>query len=102
MKSNRLFIVDDEPGICRVLSTLFIRAGWEVVTFNNPSEALKAVPGSDVPGRPRMWTTKWFSRSSGRNAPPKPHSAQPPAARSSSVAAVRSRHSRSSRSSSQS
>jgi len=48
MKSNRLFIVDDEPGICRVLSTLFTRAGWEVVTFNNPSEALKAVPGSDV------------------------------------------------------
>src|SRR5436305_10471476 len=48
MKSNRLFIVDDEPGICRVLSALFTRAGWDVVTFNNPSEALKAVPGSDV------------------------------------------------------
>jgi two-component system NtrC family response regulator len=31
-----------------VLSTLFTRAGWEVVTFNNPAEALKAVPGSDV------------------------------------------------------
>ena len=42
MKSNRLFIVDDEPGICRVLSTLFTRAGWEVMTFNNPAEALKA------------------------------------------------------------
>ena len=48
MKSNRLFIVDDEPGICRVLSTLFTRAGWEVMTFNNPAEALKAIPGSDV------------------------------------------------------
>src|ERR687886_1862822 len=46
--SNRLFIVDDEPGICRVLSTLFTRDGWEVVTFNNPTEALKAAPGSDV------------------------------------------------------
>jgi two-component system NtrC family response regulator len=48
MKSNRLFIVDDEPGICRVLSTLFTRAGWEVMTFNSPTEALKAVPGSEV------------------------------------------------------
>src|SRR2546425_1042409 len=48
MKSNRLFIVDDEPGICRVLSTLFTREGWDVVTFHNPTEALKAVPGSDV------------------------------------------------------
>jgi two-component system, NtrC family, response regulator len=48
MKCNRLFIVDDEPGICRVLSTLFTRAGWDVVAFNNPAEALKAVPGSDV------------------------------------------------------
>jgi two-component system NtrC family response regulator len=48
MKSNRLFIVDDEPGICRVLSTLFTKAGWEVMTFNNPAEALNAVPGSDV------------------------------------------------------
>jgi two-component system NtrC family response regulator len=45
---NRLFIVDDEPGICRVLSTLFTREGWDVVAFNNPAEALKAVPGSDV------------------------------------------------------
>src|SRR5437660_527979 len=36
MKSNRLFIVDDEPGICRVLSTLFTREGWDVVTFHNP------------------------------------------------------------------
>src|SRR5438876_2319318 len=48
MKSNRLFIVDDEPGICRVLSTFFTKVGWEVVTFNSPTEALKAVPGSDL------------------------------------------------------
>src|SRR5688500_5720057 len=48
MKSNRLFIVDDEPGITRVLSTLFERAGWEVMAFNSPTEALKAVPGSEV------------------------------------------------------
>jgi DNA-binding NtrC family response regulator len=48
MKSNRLFIVDDEPGICRVLSTLFSREGWEVMTFNSPTEALKALPGSEV------------------------------------------------------
>jgi Nif-specific regulatory protein len=48
MKCNRLFIVDDEPGITRVLSTLFERAGWEVMAFNSPTEALKAVPGSEV------------------------------------------------------
>src|ERR1051326_3914224 len=48
MKSNRLFIVDDEPGICRVLSTFFTREGWEVMTFHSPAEALKALPGSDV------------------------------------------------------
>jgi hypothetical protein len=38
-----MFVVDDEPGICRVLSQLFSREGWNVLTFSNPIEALNAL-----------------------------------------------------------
>jgi DNA-binding NtrC family response regulator len=46
--AKRLFIVDDEPSICRVLSTLFQREGWDVAVFNRPDEALVALGESDV------------------------------------------------------
>jgi DNA-binding NtrC family response regulator len=46
--SSRLFIVDDEPNVCRVLATLFQREGWDVLTFNRPEEALNAQAENDV------------------------------------------------------
>jgi len=47
-RTGRLLIVDDEPGVARVLSTYFTRAGWHVQTFHNPTEALAALPEGDV------------------------------------------------------
>src|ERR1051326_8156016 len=46
--NHRMFVVDDEPGICRVLSQLFTREGWDVLTFSNPVEALSALAETDV------------------------------------------------------
>jgi DNA-binding NtrC family response regulator len=46
--SSRLFIVDDEPNVCRVLATLFQREGWNVLTFHRPDEALNALAENDV------------------------------------------------------
>ena len=46
--NHRMFVVDDEPGICRVLSQLFTREGWNVLTFSNPAEALKRVQPSMI------------------------------------------------------
>jgi DNA-binding NtrC family response regulator len=43
----RLFIVDDEPNICRVLATLFRGEGYDVHTFHQPQEALNALAESD-------------------------------------------------------
>jgi DNA-binding NtrC family response regulator len=43
-----MFVVDDEPSICRVLSQLFTRDGWNVLTFNNPADALNALAETDV------------------------------------------------------
>jgi DNA-binding NtrC family response regulator len=43
-----MFVVDDEPNICRVLSQLFTREGWNVLTFGNPVEALNALAEADV------------------------------------------------------
>jgi Nif-specific regulatory protein len=42
---GRLFVVDDEPNICRVLSSLFERAGYVVTTFSHPGQALDALSG---------------------------------------------------------
>jgi DNA-binding NtrC family response regulator len=47
-QQHRMFVVDDEPGICRVLSQLFSREGWNVLTFSNPVEALNALAETDV------------------------------------------------------
>jgi DNA-binding NtrC family response regulator len=43
----RLFIVDDEPNICRVLATLFKGEGYDVHTFHQPQEALNALAETD-------------------------------------------------------
>ena len=45
--AGSLFVVDDEPNIRRVLSTLFSREGWNVLDFENPVEALNALPDYD-------------------------------------------------------
>jgi DNA-binding NtrC family response regulator len=47
-QQHRMFVVDDEPSICRVLSQLFTREGWNVLTFSNPVEALNALAETDV------------------------------------------------------
>jgi two-component system, NtrC family, response regulator len=46
--SSRIFIVDDEPNVCRVLAALFQREGWDVLAFNRPDEALNALAENDV------------------------------------------------------
>jgi hypothetical protein len=43
-QQHRMFVVDDEPSICRVLSQLFTREGWNVLTFGNPVEAQASDP----------------------------------------------------------
>ncbi|HEY3414773.1 MAG TPA: sigma-54 dependent transcriptional regulator [Armatimonadota bacterium] len=40
---GRLIVVDDEPNICRVLSSLFERAGYVVTTYGNAMQALDAM-----------------------------------------------------------
>src|SRR5437763_9347123 len=47
-QNHRMFVVDDEPGICRVLSQLFTHEGWTVLTFHNPVDALNALAETDV------------------------------------------------------
>jgi DNA-binding NtrC family response regulator len=45
---GRLLVVDDEPGITRVLSTFFSREGWHVQSYQNPVIALDAMAQGDV------------------------------------------------------
>jgi len=47
-RPGTLFVVDDEPNIRRVLSTLFTREGWRVHAFENGEAALNALADSDV------------------------------------------------------
>src|SRR5687768_2960413 len=48
VKGGRLVVVDDEPNVARVISTLFTREGWNVQTFQNPVEALGAITSNEV------------------------------------------------------
>ncbi|MBI4057631.1 MAG: sigma-54-dependent Fis family transcriptional regulator [Elusimicrobia bacterium] len=42
-KSERILVIDDEPGMCRLLETILGEAGYQVVSFSNPIQALKAI-----------------------------------------------------------
>ncbi|MBI3911587.1 MAG: sigma-54-dependent Fis family transcriptional regulator [Armatimonadetes bacterium] len=48
VRTGRLFIVDDEPNIRRVLTTLCTREGWHVLAFESGQDALNALAESDV------------------------------------------------------
>jgi putative nucleotidyltransferase with HDIG domain len=43
-----VFLVDDEPGVLSALAKLLERAGYPVETFQNPMEALLALPDREV------------------------------------------------------
>ncbi|MGC8834103.1 MAG: sigma-54-dependent transcriptional regulator [Armatimonadota bacterium] len=42
-RKNRIVVVDDDPGMCRVLDMHFTRRGCEVATFTNAGEALRTL-----------------------------------------------------------
>lgn len=44
MVGAEIFVVDDDPLVCRVLSELLELEGYRVVTFTDPERALAAVP----------------------------------------------------------
>src|SRR5581483_3295270 len=47
-RTPRLLVVDDEPGIVRVLSTFFAREGWHVQSYGNSRAALSALGEGEV------------------------------------------------------
>src|SRR4051812_23918457 len=41
-------VVDDEPNVARVITSLLERDGWSAENYQNPLEALEAITGGDV------------------------------------------------------
>ena len=42
-KAEKILVIDDEPGICRLLQTVLGEAGYLVASFQSPVDGLKAL-----------------------------------------------------------